>query len=158
MQIKIYEFKGKSFTDTTTLGRFVRQESGVSFSNPADDAGWEALGVVISTKDVVMPTPIEPTDEDIQEQLTQKVQAYLDAEAKALNYDSCLSVCSYVETGVSKFDDEGKAFRAWRSAVWAKGYEIVAAVKAGTRTVPTEEELFAELPKLTVIYGEEATE
>lgn len=100
----------------------------------------------------------EPTAEEknaqIQAQLTNAVQRVLDNEAQKLNYDSCLSVCSYVDTGFSKFDDEGKAFRAWRSAVWAKGYEILNAVLAGEREIPTEEEVLAELPSLAIAYSE----
>ena len=96
----------------------------------------------------------EPTPEEIQKQLTDAVQHVLDAKAQELNYDSCLSVCSYIDTGVPKFDAEGKAFRAWRSAVWAKGYEILAEVQAGKREIPTEEELIAELPELVIEYTE----
>ena len=59
-----------------------------------------------------------------------------------------------VDTGVAKFDDEGRAFWAWRSAVWAKGYEILAQVQAGERDIPSEEELIAELPALSIVYGE----
>ena len=99
----------------------------------------------------------EPTEEEknkqLQAHLTSVVQNVLDEEAKKLGYDSCLSVCSYVDTGVQKFDDEGKAFRTWRSAVWAKGYEILDEVLAGTREIPTEEELLSELPKLTIVYS-----
>lgn len=90
----------------------------------------------------------------IQNQLTQAVQNALDAKAQELKYDSCLSVCSYVDTGVQKFDDEGRAFRAWRSAVWAKGYEILAQVQAGVREIPTEEELLEMLPELVITYSE----
>lgn len=94
----------------------------------------------------------EPTPEEIQQQLTNAVQHVLDSKAQELNYDSCLSVCSYIDTGVPKFDAEGKAFRAWRSAVWAKGYEILAQVQAGERDIPTEAELIAELPELVIEY------
>lgn len=98
----------------------------------------------------------EPTKEEIEQQiqaqLTNAVQHVLDAKAQELNYDSCLSVCSYIDTGVQKFDDEGKAFRAWRSAVWAKGYEILAQVQSGERAIPTEAELIAELPQLVIEY------
>lgn len=100
----------------------------------------------------------EPTKEElqaqIQKQLTDAVQHVLDAKAQELNYDSCLSVCSYIDTGVARFDTEGKAFRAWRSAVWAKGYEILAQVQAGERGIPTEAELLAELPELVIDYSE----
>ena len=44
------------------------------------------------------------------------------------------------------------SFRAWRSAVWAKGYEILAQVQAGQRAIPTEAELLAELPQLVINY------
>ena len=100
----------------------------------------------------------EPTVEElqarIQKQLTNAVQRVLDSKAQELNYDSCLSVCSYIDTGVPKFDDEGRAFRAWRSAVWAKGYEILAQVQEGKREIPSEEELIAELPELVIEYTE----
>lgn len=99
-----------------------------------------------------------PTQEEIeariQKQLTDAVQHVLDAKAQELLYDSCLSVCSYIDTGVQKFDDEGRAFRAWRSQVWAKGYEILAQVQEGKREIPTEEELIAELPELVIEYSE----
>lgn len=159
MQVKKYFISGHTFTDPLPLGRFIRQSTGKSFANPQDDAGWQALGVLIHTEEVEEPQPVEPSAEEkqaqIQKEMTDKVQAYLDKEAQALGYDSCLSVCSYVSTGVQKFDDEGTAFREWRSKVWEKGYAIVAAVKAGERQIPTEEELFAELPKLAVVYSAE---
>ena len=102
--------------------------------------------------------PPEPTKEElearIQKQLTDVVQHVLDSKAQELLYDNCLSVCSYIDTGVQKFDDEGKSFRAWRSAVWAKGYEILAEVQEGKREIPTEEELIAELPELVIVYSE----
>ena len=97
------------------------------------------------------PTP-EEIAERIQKQLTDAVQHVLDSKAQELLYDNCLSVCSYVDTGVPKFDAEGKAFRVWRSAVWAKGYEILAQVQAGQRAIPTEEQLIAELPQLVINY------
>lgn len=98
-------------------------------------------------KEVPAPTP-EQVAQHAQQEMTAKVQACLDNTAQKLGYDNCLSVCSYVNTGVAKFDQEGEAFRKWRSAVWAKGYQILAQVQDGTREVPTQEELFSELPKL----------
>ena len=101
--------------------------------------------------------PPEPTKEEIeariQNQLTDAVQRVLDAKAQELLYDNCLSVCSYVDTGVKKFDDEGRAFRTWRSAVWERCYEILAEINAGVRANPTEEELIAMLPELEISYS-----
>lgn len=84
----------------------------------------------------------------LEEQYTAQVQEMLDKAAQELGYDSCLSVCSYIDTGVAKFDAEGKQFRAWRSAIWNRGYELLGEVKAGTRIVPLPEELPDLLPKL----------
>jgi hypothetical protein len=49
---------------------------------------------------------------------------------------------------VEKFDKEGVQFRRWRSAIWMRGYELLDEVKAGTRPVPTPEELPGLMPKL----------
>lgn len=91
---------------------------------------------------------------ELEEKYTSFVQHILDAEAQKLGYDNCNSVCTYVDTGIQKFDDEGIAFRKWRSAVWAKGYEILDAVKAGEMAIPSEEKLVEMLPKLEIIYTE----
>lgn len=100
----------------------------------------------------------EPTEEEkaaaLQTQYTALIQSMLDKEAQKLGYDNCNSVCTYVDTGVAKFDAEGVAFRKWRSAVWNKGYEILAMVKAGDMAIPTEEELVKLLPKLVITYSE----
>ena len=115
-----------------------------------NNAYMEPLGD--KTYKIVAIPKHELTPEEIQKQLTDAVQHVLDAKAQELLYDNCLSVCSYIDTGVAKFDAEGRAFRAWRSQVWAKGYEILAQVQAGQRAIPTEEQLIAELPKLVINY------
>lgn len=103
-----------------------------------------------------LPIPPEPTEEEkaaaLQAQYTAPIQSILDGEAQKLGYDNCLSVCSYVDTGVSKYDTEGKAFRQWRSDVWSKAFELLEQIKAGEATMPTEEELKAYLPELVIDY------
>lgn len=99
----------------------------------------------------------EPSAEEkaaaLQKRYTDLIQRILDTEAQKLGYDNCNSVCTYVDTGVAKFDAEGVAFRKWRSAVWALGYELLAEVQVGTRPVPTEAELVELLPKLEIVYA-----
>lgn len=140
----------------------------------------EFLKSIISTRDTIVEELLEPVveyegkkykesdipkriqEKRIQSHFTKFIQSILDKEAYALGYTgpgeeiagSCLSVCSYGDTGVQKFDDEARAFKVWRSAVWAKGYEILTAVKAGEIEIPTEEELVEMLPKLEIIYSE----
>ena len=81
-----------------------------------------------------------------QQRLTNVIQKHLDDTAKARNYDGVLSLCTYATSANATFSGEGKAGVTWRDDVWAKGYELLAEVNAGTRPVPTEEELIALLP------------
>lgn len=76
------------------------------------------------------------------------IQTRLDDFARTRNYDGILSATTYATSGVAKFKAEGQYAVEARDATWAKGYEILAAVKAGTRTAPTLEGLAAELPAL----------
>lgn len=98
--------------------------------------------------------PQELIEAELQTQYTALIQSMLDKEAQKLGYDNCNSVCTYVDTGVAKFDDEGRSFRAWRSAVWASGYEILDKVKAGEMAIPSEAELVELLPALEIVYTE----
>lgn len=138
----------------------VEDNRGVEYWLEGDEYGTPArtmseLGPLPEGASLVAPEMSkEQKEAQIQAQLTNAVQYVLDAKAQELFYDNCLSVCSYIDTGVPKFDAEGKAFRAWRSAVWAKGYEILAQVQSGERGIPSEEELLAELPELVIDYSE----
>lgn len=68
------------------------------------------------------------------------VQARLDAQAQAWGYDSIFTACTYAEEpSVPRFQAEGRALRAWRSATWA-------AANAAAATAQTVEELLAALP------------
>jgi hypothetical protein len=81
--------------------------------------------------------------------LIDAVQSYLDAEARAHDYDNIFTAVTYAdEPTVAQFQQEGQAFRVWRSLVWQHCYGVLAAVQGGTRAVPTAAELVAELPAL----------
>jgi hypothetical protein len=87
----------------------------------------------------------------IQKRLTAFVQNYLDAKAQERGYDNIFTAVTYAEEeSVPQFQAEGRAFRQWRSQVWARCYQLMVEVQASMRPVPTEEELIAELPKLTL--------
>lgn len=96
--------------------------------------------------------PQEVIDQAIAEAqlagFTADVQRHLDTTARARGYDGILSLCSYAASDQLRFGAEGKAGVAWRDAVWAACYEIVDAVRAGQRPVPTLAELIAELPAI----------
>ncbi|MCX7779602.1 MAG: hypothetical protein N2491_01650 [Negativicutes bacterium] len=102
-----------------------------------------------------IPSPPEPTPEEQQAALmkamTDAVQAHMDTKARAKGYDNLLSAVTYAEEPtVPKFQAEGVAFRAWRSAVWAYCYEQLDAVLSGQRETPTVEQLISELPPLVL--------
>ncbi|MGE8567482.1 MAG: hypothetical protein ACN6PV_13510 [Achromobacter sp.] len=92
---------------------------------------------------------LPPSPAEIQASKMALVQEHMDAAARSLRYDSIANAITYAEEpAVPKFQAEGLAFRAWRSLVWARCYEILAEVKAGERDVPSDGELIDQLPRL----------
>lgn len=63
------------------------------------------------------------------------VQVHMDASAKAKGYDNIVSACSYAGAS-NPFQAEGQAYVAWRGNVWAQCYADLAAIQAGTKTMP----------------------
>lgn len=77
-----------------------------------------------------------------------RVQKLLDDTAWLYGYDNLISAITYAEEpAVPTFQVEGQAFRAWRSLVWAKCREVLAAYQAGG-PAPTQDQLLEELPPL----------
>lgn len=98
-------------------------------------------------------TPIDdaPAEDLVLTQLRNLMQMHLDNAARAAGYDDIKAAVTYAEEpAVPKFQAEGRALRAWRSLVWAYGYEQVKAVKAGERDMPTPDQFIAELPELVM--------
>lgn len=131
---------------------YKHSETGGVFAYESEDERQQC-----GVPDLVEMTPEEidarlnppPTPEQIEAQKVALVQAHMDAQARALRYDDIATACTYAEEpAVPKFQAEGQAFRAWRSDVWAKCYDILSEVQAGTRDIPTDAELIAELPAL----------
>lgn len=97
----------------------------------------------------VLVDPPPPAAEQIIAQYTTGVQQHLDNFARTRNYDGILSAATYATSQVPKFKAEGQYAVEARDATWAKCYEILAAVDAGARPMPTMDELLTELPVLT---------
>lgn len=95
-------------------------------------------------------TPPARTTESEQERLVAHVQRYLDTMAQSFGYDSIATAVTYAEEpAVEKFQTEGRSFRAWRSQVWARCYELLDDVLNGRRSIPSEQELIALVPQYT---------
>lgn len=94
----------------------------------------------------ISPTP-EPNQ--LQIQIVDAVQNVLDTTARSRNYDGILSLCSYAASTHLVFGPEGRAGLAWRDLVWSTCYQILADVQNAVRTVPTVDEVLAEIPAIT---------
>jgi hypothetical protein len=92
------------------------------------------------------------TQEQIVKGFVEAVQNFMDSKAQELNYDSIFTAITYENDTNVKFAKEAEAFKAWRSQVWTICYVVLDDVLAGNRTMPTKEELIAELPELVIVY------
>lgn len=97
----------------------------------------------------ILQDPPPPTAEQIVAQYSAAVQQRLDNFARTRNYDGIMSACTYATSTEPKFRQEGQYAVEARDATWAKCYEVLAEVEAGSRPMPTLDELLAELPVLT---------
>lgn len=111
---------------------------GMHYGDPAPDA-------VPATPQEIAEYEAVLTRANTEHALTAAIQAYLDATARAHRYDNIHTACGWA----GEFAD-ASALKTWAAACWRKSGEIEAAVAAGTRLVPTEAELIAELPPLVL--------
>lgn len=96
-----------------------------------------------------MPLPVDPPSvNEITATVIDAVQQRLDTFAQTHNYDGILSACTYAASGVPKFAAEGQYAVNARDATWATCYKIMTDVQAGTRPLPTLEQVLSELPEL----------
>lgn len=123
----------------------------MSYAIRKDGQGWRA----VNGPDEVEPNEtysaaqpeLEATPVMIEDAKIAMVQRYMDDAARALRYDNIKTACTYAdEPSVPKFQIEGQALRSWRSQVWAACYAILADVQAGSRNMPSDEDMIADLP------------
>lgn len=101
------------------------------------------------------PLPIpKPSRESVVKGYVDAIQLYMDKEAQQHGYDSVHTAVSYAEeSSVLKFQDEGKAFRAWRSLCWAYCYNLLDKYQE-IEDAPTIQEIIGNLPLLEIKYTE----
>lgn len=101
--------------------------------------------------DAVFTAPVKPAEtvDEIKKRLTDGVENYMNSIVQERNYDN-ITTCigRYYNSPVDKFRLEAQAVNVWVSEVWVKCYAILDEVMAGTREIPTLEELINELPVL----------
>ncbi|MGV6397009.1 hypothetical protein ACTUVN_002704 [Pseudomonas caspiana] len=102
-----------------------------------------------AARDVLVAEQVAAAQAAVMGEFERAVQGKLNGAAVAAKYDSIENAVSYAEEpAVPKFQNDGKAFRTWRSLVWAYAYEQLAMVLAGEREQPTVEAFLLELPAL----------
>jgi hypothetical protein len=110
------------------------------------------LSVVGEQVFIVDPPPLTTTEIllNLKTDMVAGVQKHMDDAAKALGYDDIKSAVTYAEEpAVAKFQNEGLAFRQWRSLVWASCYTILESyVFDPEQPLPTLADLIVQLPEL----------
>lgn len=102
---------------------------------------WEAVPMTESE--------IAVKDAETASSILAQTQARLDNFARTRNYDGILSLCTYATSTNAKFQAEGQYGVTARDDTWAKLYEIMGEVEAGTRPMPVGfKDIEPELPIL----------
>ena len=113
---------------------------------PTDEGNRDYQNYLVWVAEGNSPAPVDPpSSAQIQAALTTAVQAHLDASAKARGYDDIVSACSYAGAP-NPFQEEAITFLQKRAACWQYGYQVLAECEAGTRAIPSSDELLGELP------------
>ena len=95
-----------------------------------------------------VPLPADPpSPTEIIAALTAALERHYDLTASTRRYDNRYT-CALRAGYPGPFHAEGSAFATWMDACNALGYQIMAAVQAGTHPMPTEESLIAEMPPM----------
>jgi hypothetical protein len=106
--------------------------------------GWLYDGSTFSP-----PPPIVRDPAEIQAEIEAAVQKRLDDFAATRYYNGILSACTYATSAVPRFKTEGQYCVQARDATWAKCYQMLAEVQAGTRPMPSGyADIEGELPVL----------
>lgn len=113
------------------------------------DGVWQRQYEVLPLDPEVIAENEAAAQAQLVRQITDSTQARLDTFARTRNYDGILSACTYATSSVLTFQVEGQYCVAARDETWAKLYQIMNEVQAGTRPMPASyTDLEPELPVL----------
>lgn len=117
-----------------------------------DDAIASEEPIIYTPPVVPAPEPYVPTAEEIaaqtRAQLEFAVDNFMDSKARAKGFRDRHSFALRAGITGSSWHDQAQVFGAWMDTVNDYCWQVLEDCKAGTRTVPTIEELLAELPGL----------
>lgn len=115
----------------------LQERLNMSFPVGKPPEGWEVFEPVVP----------EPTEQEIQDALTQALNKHLDSVAAQRRYDSRFT-CALRAGFPGPFQAEGLAFAAFMDACNMVGYTLMKRAKAGDIPVPTDAQLIAEMPAM----------
>lgn len=158
--IAVEPFLEGSFAFKTSDGAIIQKSSiaGYEIVDVELPEGVPVAELMIDKGQVVRRPPTPMTDEEATALIKVYdgyVQERIDSVARSFGYGDpnrpevspILHAVSYAEEpAVPRFQQEGRALRAWRSVVWDTAAGILNAVRNGQRAIPTRAELLAELP------------
>ena len=78
--------------------------------------------------------------------VTRAIDAHVEAQAHALQYNGAAHLASYVASSVPEWSSEAQAFVAWRDQVWQEAIAMLADAEASGEA-PSVEDVTAALPK-----------
>ena len=107
-----------------------------------DKGTWEQVWRIVkkydnqADEDAAVAADAAAKVKAIQDAIVDATQLRLDTFAQTRNYNGILSAATYATSNVPRFQAEGEYCVNQRDATWAKLYEILAEVQAGTRPMP----------------------
>jgi len=122
----------------------------LSYALDATSGKWQQVWTVTDLTDPDQIAAIKAAaDAATKTHAIAVIQKYLDTSAQAKGYDDIKSAA--LRAGYAgPYQAEGTAFAIWMDACWAKSYTLLADVLANVITVPTDDELIAQMPVLSL--------
>lgn len=127
--------------NTPTIDSSTHRIAGSTYTVEADK--------VVKTYEVV-EIPVEEIVAKAKDSMEQAIQTHINTTVTSKGYDNENSIAKYL-VDTNPFYDECKAISLWIGSVWIKAFSIQQEVEAGTREMPTAEEVIAELPALELV-------
>ena len=91
---------------------------------------------------------VSPSPEQVYRALELALDRHIDSVARAKGYDN--RITATMRAGFQgPWQQEGIAFAQWMDSCYALCHQIQAEVLAGTRPIPSSEELLSEMPAMT---------
>lgn len=79
-------------------------------------------------------------------QIAAAIDAHVEAQARALGYNSATACAGYRDSTVPAWAAEAQSFIAWRDAVWMAAFALQSEASATGAPVPDADAVLAALP------------